>query len=129
MPQSCNQQATKLSSLIHFLIMIPYCFQNMCFKEEANNKEFLSLLRFIYIMKIRPCYTFFSILAWEQSHYGHEDVYDYGRCHGHAPLRHHGRGSDHVYVCACVCEHEYTPPVAGVGGHVCLHVDACCYSC
>ena len=61
-------------------------------------------------MKIRPCYTFFSTLAWERSRYGHEDVCDHGYCHDHASLRPYVRGSGHVYVCVYACEHAHTPP-------------------
>ena len=44
MPLSTNQFATKLPSVIHFLIMTPHTDtqHNMCFEEEANNKAFFA---------------------------------------------------------------------------------------
>ena len=95
----------------------------MCFEEEANTRTFLPALRYIYFMKIRPCYTFFSTLAWEQSLYGHEDVCDHGRCHGHVSLTPRVHGSGHVCVYVCVCGHAQTPP------HVDVDVDASSHAC
>ena len=130
MPQSTNQFATKLPSVIHFLIMTPHTDtqHNMCFEEEANNMAFLPALRYIYFIQIRPCYTFFSTLAWEHSLYGHEDVCDHGCCHGLDSLRLHVHGSDHVCVYACAYEHARTPPHAVADVDACSHADACCHS-
>ena len=46
-PQTCNQQATKLSSVIHFLIMIPYTQYWYVFTKHMIKAE--NFIAFYYI--------------------------------------------------------------------------------